>query len=186
MRSLFLFLAALAIFPWIFCSPAVSAVYQRKEILTPAEIKKIQDTPEIDERIKIYLEAAKMRLSATEDRLNGKEAEEGDPLEFFTVEDMLDGFYRIYQSVMTNLDDAAQRGALGREQLAKTLKNLKSTCESNRKHLDILKKMAEEKKLEKVWDRVNAAIDINNGALEGASSALGQQPGARSRKPGEK
>jgi hypothetical protein len=150
--------------------------YAQKEILTRAEIEKIQDAQEIEKRTKIYLDAAELRLRAAEERLNGQEAAEGDPLEFFTVEDMLDGYFQILKSVMLNLDDAAQKKVIDQEKLTKALKNLKDTTEKATRQLDVLKKMAEEKKLEKVWNLTNRAIDINKGANEGAEMALASRP----------
>jgi DNA primase catalytic subunit len=154
----------------------LTVAYAQKEFLTPAEIEKIQDAQEIEKRIKIYLDASQLRLRAAEERLSGQEAAEGDPLEFFTVEDMLDGYFQILKSVMLNLDDAAQKKVIDQEKLTKALKNLKDTTEKATRQLDALKKMAEEKKLEKVWNLTNRAIDINKGAKEGAEIALASRP----------
>jgi len=148
-----------------------------KEYLTDKEIAKIQDAQEIDERVKIYMEAAALRLKTAEDRLAGKEIPEGDPLEFFTTEDMLDGYYRILRSVMFNLDDVFQKPGPRWERLGKALKTLKGATSSADKELKILKKMAEEKQKEELWNLVNQAIDITHGAYEGAEYGLSKQPG---------
>jgi len=171
-RASVLFAAAFAV--------GLAVSLPQKEFLTPKEIEKIQDAQEIEERIKIYLEAARLRLNTAEERLSGKESLEGDPFEFYTVEDMLDGYYRILRSVMFNLDDAAQKSNADRDKITKALKNLKETTEKGAKQLAGLKKTAEEKKLEKVWNLVNQAIDINNGAREGAEIALQKD---KSKKP---
>jgi hypothetical protein len=157
-------------------STLLICAYAQKEALTRAEIEKIQDAQDIEKRGKIYLDAAGLRLRAAEERLNGQEAAEGDPLEFFTVEDMLDGYFQILKSVMLNLDDAAQKKVIDQEKLTKALKNLKDATEKATRPLDALKKMAEEKKLEKVWNLTNRAIDINKGANEGAEMALASRP----------
>ncbi len=158
------------------CAPA-------KEYLTPKEIEKIQDAQEIEPRIKIYLEAAALRLQAAEDRLNGKESAPGDPLEFFTVQDMLEGYCEIMKSVMMNLDQAYQKPRSGeRENLGKALKNLKDSSERAQKNLAILKRMAEDKKDEETWNLVNKAIDITGGALEGARLGLSRQPAGPEKK----
>ena len=162
-----------------FAFPAVPA----KEYLTQKEIEKIQDAQEIEPRIKIYMEAAALRLQAVEDRMNGKESEAGDPLEFFTVQDMLEGYYDIFKSVMTNLDQAYQKPRPGdRENLGKALKHLKDGAEKGQKSLAILKKMAEDKKDEETWNLVNKDIDITNGALEGAKLGLSRQPAGPEKK----
>lgn len=143
-----------------------------KEFLTPAEIEKIQDARDVDKRIQIYLEAAALRLKTAEERLNGRESAPGDPLEFFSVEDMLEGYYGILKSVMFNLDDAAQNPRSDRGKLNKALKNLKSTTEKAAKDLKILKRMAEEKKTEEIWNLVTHAMEITDGAHEGAELGL--------------
>ena len=147
-----------------------------KEYLTPKEIENIQDAQEFDKRIKIYLDAADLRLKMAEERLNGKESPPDDPMEFFSVEDMLEGYYRIIRSVMLNLDDAYQKPETDKAKLTKTLKALKSTTERAQQSLAILKKIAEDKRLEDVWNAVNHAIDINTGALEGADQGLAGSP----------
>jgi hypothetical protein len=147
-----------------------------KEFLTPQEILKIQDAQDIDERIKVYLEAATLRLKTAEERLGGKEAEAGDPLEFFSVEEMVDGYYRIVKSVMINLDDAFQRRGSDKIKLGKALKNLKNSTELAGKALLSLKKTAEDKRNEELWNFVNQAIDITSGAHEGAELGLQKIP----------
>lgn len=172
------------IFGAVTLSGAARATPQ-KEFLTPQEITKIQDAQEIEKRIKIYMEAAELRLKSAQERLTGKEAAEGDPLEFYTVEDMLDGYYRILRSVMLNLDDATQKPDTEPAKLTRALKNVKDTTERATKQLEGLKKIAEDKKLEKVWNLTNQAIDINNGAREGATLALANRPGANEKTKGK-
>jgi hypothetical protein len=147
-----------------------------KEFLTSKEIEGIQDTHEIETRVKIYLNAASLRLRSAEDRLVGKETVPGDPLEFFTPEDMLDSYYRILKSVMMNLDDAAQNRQTDRWAIGKTLKNLKSSTEKAMEQLQILKKIAEEKRKEELWNLVNKAIEITEGAHDGAEYGLSTHP----------
>lgn len=156
-----------------------------KEFLTPQEIAKIQDAQEIDERIKVYLEAATLRLKTAEERLGGKEAEAGDPLEFFSVEEMVDGYYRIVKSVMINLDDVFQRRDSDKSRLGKALKNLKDSTEWAGKALLALKKTAEDKRNEELWNVVNQAIDITSGAHEGAAFGLKKYPGPAEKSKGK-
>jgi len=143
-----------------------------KEYLTEKEIAELQDAQEINARVKIYMEAAQLRLKAAEERLAGKESSPGDPLEYFTPEDMLDGYYRILQSAITILDDIFQHGGSGRDETGKALKTLKGAMEHAGKELEILKKQAEEQKKEELWNLVNRATAITQGALEGAEYGL--------------
>ncbi len=147
-----------------------------KEFLTPKEIEKIQDAQEIEQRIKVYMEAATLRLKTAVERLGGKESEEGDPLEFFTVQDMIDGYYRIMKSVMANLDEAYQRPDSDKAKLGKALKNVKDTTEWAGKILVSLKKTAEDKKDEDLWNAVNRAIDITGGLHDGVELGLQKNP----------
>ncbi len=153
-----------------------AAASPEKEFLTPKEIEKIQDAQEIDQRVKLYLEAAALRLKTAEERLNGKESEPGDPLEFFSTEEMVDGYYRILRSVMLNLDSAVRNPGTDRGKIGKALKNLKDSTERATKDLAILKKLAEEKRLEEMWNAVNQATDITEGARQGAEAGLRQHP----------
>jgi hypothetical protein len=143
----------------------------KKEFLTKKEIASIQDAHAIDLRVLIYMDAAALRLKTAEDRLVGKESAEGDPMEFFTPEDMLDGYNRILKSVMTSLDAAFQADR-DRRIIGKALRTLKGSTEKAARQLEILKKLAEEKKKEELWDLVNEAIDITSGSHEGAEEGL--------------
>jgi hypothetical protein len=156
-----------------------------KEFLTPKEIEKLQDTQEIDQRIRVYLDAAALRLRAAMDRLGGKEAEEGDPLELFTVEEMIDGYYRIMKSVMINLDDVYKRTDSDKTRLGRALQALKEGTEWAGKVLLSLKKTAEEKQKEELWNAVNQSIDIANGAREGAELGLKKYPAPAQKSKGK-
>jgi hypothetical protein len=161
---------------WI-CGLFSAPAYAMKEFLTDKEIETIQDHQEIQMRVKFYLQFAEARLKAAEDRLNGTESEAGDPFEFYTPEDMLDGYYRILRSVMINLDDANRSpDPRVHPQVRKALKTLRGSTEKSLGQLEVLKKIAEEKKNEELWNLVNKAIDVTKGAHEGAASALAKEP----------
>jgi hypothetical protein len=147
-----------------------------KEYLTEDEITKIQDAQEIDLRTKLYMQAAALRLKVAEERLNGKESAPGDPMEFFSVEDMLEGYYQIVRSVMISVDDAFQKPGSDRVKIVKALKSLKDGTERALKDLEIIKTIAEDKKLEDVWNLTNQALDIARGANDGAELGLAGQP----------
>jgi hypothetical protein len=142
-----------------------------KEFLTQQEIARIQDAQEIDQRVKVYLEAAALRLKTVSERLAGKESLPEDPLEFFSVEDMLDGYYRILHAVMLNLEDAAQNPKTDQKKFQSAMKNLKLATEAAGKQLDGLKKIAEEQRKETVWKLVGRAMEITKGARDGAVAA---------------
>jgi len=150
-----------------------------KEFLTPKEIEKVQLAQQIDARVKVYMEAAAFRLKTARERFGGVESEPGAPLEFFTVEEMIEGYNLILQSVMMNLEDAYQDSSRDREKVKDALTSLKKGTQNAENALAVLKKLAEERLDEKVWNQVNQAIEITTGALEGAElglSELSQSP----------
>jgi hypothetical protein len=155
--------------------PVLVPFGQAREFLTDKEIERIQDAQRIDERVKIYMEAAELRLKTAEERLMGKEPTEGDPLEFFSPEDLLDAYYRILKSVMFNLDDAAQTPGNDLSYVKGALKTLKKTTENAAKELGVLKRIAEEQKKENLWNLVNKAMDITDGSHEGAEYGLSKE-----------
>ena len=143
-----------------------------KEFLTPKEIEKIQEAQEIDARIKVYVEASALRLQTAEDRLAGKESKTGDPFEFFSVEDLMDGYNRILHAVMMNLDDASDKPSTDPNKLQTAFKKLKSGAEAAVKPLEVLKKTAEDQRREELWMLIGKAIEANDAALEGASKSI--------------
>ena len=178
-RFLVRFLSALAC---VFAVVTASGSPKR-EFLTEKEIEQIQVNNEIHMRVKLYLDFAASRLKVAEERLSGKESEPGDPFEFFTPEDMLAGYYRILESVMLNLEDAYEKtDSVERGKVQKALKALKRETESALTQLEILKKIAEEKGKEDLWDLVNKAVDISKGAHEGAESGISKEPDPASKK----
>jgi hypothetical protein len=156
-----------------------------REFLTEKEITSIQEAQTIDARTYLYMEAAELRLKTAGDRFAGKESQEGDPLEFFTPGDLVDAYYRILQSVMTNLDAAFQdrRDPLA---IGKALKTLKKSTEKTARQLEALKKLAEEKKNEELWNLVIKAIDITGGAHKGAEEGLAKVPAPPEKNPKKK
>jgi hypothetical protein len=143
-----------------------------KDFLTPKEIEKIQEAQEIDLRVKVYLEAGALRLKTASERLAGKESLPGDPLEFFSVEEMIDGYFKILRAVMLNLDDASRKPGTDQKKAQGALKSLKSATEAATKPLQALKKTAEELRREELWNLLAKAIEINNDAHEGAAAAI--------------
>lgn len=171
----FLAYPLLGILTWTLAS-AFPPSCQAREFLTEKEIESIQRNPSAEKRVPIYLAAAELRLKAAEDRLVGKEPAEGDPLEFFTAEDMIEGYCGIIRSVMINLDEAFRDQRRSRPNIHGALKQLKKTMEHSAAQLEILKKIAEEKGKEELWSIMNNAIELTQGAREGAEYGLTQEP----------
>ena len=143
-----------------------------REYLTEEEITLIQIKQRIDPRVKAYLKAAALRLRSAEARLRGEETEPGDPMEYFTPEDMLDGYYRILNSVMLNLEDANEKPRPDSDGIRKALKELRKRAEKFLPQLELLQKIAEEREDKELLRLIGRAVDITNGAFEGAKYAL--------------
>ncbi len=156
--------------------PLAAQPRMSKEFLTPQEIARIQDAQEIDQRVKVYMEAAALRLKTVAERLAGKESMPEDPLEFFSVEDMLDGYYRILHAVMLNLEDASANPKTDPKKFQAAMKSLRTGTEAGGKQLETFKKIAEEQRKEEVWKLTVKAIEINKGAHDGAVSAERKSP----------
>ena len=160
-----IFLLVISFFGTASSSPA-------KEFLTEAEIELIREAQIIETRVKVYMEAAALRLRTAEDRLTGKESEEGDPMEFLSPKDMLSAYYQIIQSVMYNMDDAIENPGRREHNIGKALKIIKSETERSLKELLILKGLAEEKNRESLLNPIDEAIAITDEAHASAMNRL--------------
>ncbi len=153
--------------------PAFLAGAPSMDILTEEETILLQENRGISRRVQIFMDAAMLRLKAAEDRLNGKEPEEGDPFEFLAPGDLLHNYCRILTSLMFSVDEAY--GDPGRDRnIKKTLESLKERTEKTARQLEVLKKIAENRKDEKLWDLVSKAVEVTGNAHEGAESGLSE------------
>ena len=143
-----------------------------RDFLTEEEIDAIQRNQKIDPRVKLYLKAASARMTSAEARLAGQETEPGDPLEYYTPEDMLDAYYHIVNSVMLNLEDAVEKFPPDRGGIRKALKHLQDVMKKNLPKLENLERMAAAKEESELVRLILRDIDISKVALEGAEEAL--------------
>lgn len=175
----------LSLIPAIILSGIIAGVYARsaREFLTEEETESIQIKQEIGPRIQAYLSFAALRLKSAEARLLGAATEPGDPLEYFTPEDMLDGYYRIMNSVMLNLEEAARKaGGPDNSDIRKTLKELYKSTETSLRRLEFLEKLATEQNKQELLRLIHRAVDITNGAHEGAGYGLSEKSDAAGKK----
>ncbi|HSW40384.1 MAG TPA: hypothetical protein VLL97_12925 [Acidobacteriota bacterium] len=167
----------------IACFLPAAAYSSGKEFLTPAEIEKIQKSQTIDARITAYTDAAMLRLSSVEERLSGIESEYGDPFEFFSNEDMLDGYFRILTSIMHNLEAAFENPRQEPARVRRALNTLRDAAQKAEKELAELKRRAERDSNEALIVYLNRATDITRGAHEGAEEGLSRLRGTSSSPP---
>ena len=143
-----------------------------REYLTEAEIARVQAEQKIKPRVAFYLQAALSRLKSAESRLRREAIEPGDPLEYFTPEDMIEGYYQILNSVMTNLEDAHERGNRDRSSIPGALKELKKRMQQCELYLDSLETLAKEQENKALLQLIQKAGEATQGALAGAEYAL--------------
>jgi hypothetical protein len=147
------------------CAPA-------RDFLTEKEIEILRENPRIDARVNVYLDAAGQRLRSAAERLTGKEPEEGDPLELFTAEDLLEDYLRILRSVMFAVDDAFQEPRKAKGDIPTALRRLKDRTGDLLKRLQELERLSEEKQKEALWNLVHQADEITRAARDGAEEGL--------------
>jgi len=175
---------AFSLFSAILLSGIIAGVsaLSAREFLTEEEIELIRIKQKIDPRIKAYLSFAALRLKSTEARLLGAGIEPGDPLEYFTPEDMLDGYYRIMNSVMLNLEETARKAGPNGGDILNTLKELHKRTEESLRQLEFLEKLATKQNKPELLRLIHRAVDITNGAHEGAEYGLAEKSGASGKK----
>lgn len=143
-----------------------------RELLTGKEIEQLRLYRELDKRVEIYLKAADLRLDTLRQRLAGQESKEGDPLEFQSTLDLLEGYISAMRSIMANIDEAVgYKKEFGRE-LVKALEKLKESSEKYQPRLEEILKEAAKRKDQQLYRQAERAIELTRGAAEGASIGL--------------
>ncbi len=143
-----------------------------RELLTEKEIEQLRLYRELDKRVEIYLKAAELRLDTLKQRLAGQESKEGDPLEFQSTLDLLEGYSRAMRSIMANIDEAVgYKKELGKE-LVNALEKLKESSEKYHPRLEEVLKEAVKRKDQQLYRQAERAIELTRGAVEGAKIGL--------------
>jgi len=144
-----------------------------RDFLTGREIALMQNVQSIDKRTGVYMDAAALRLATALDRFEGRESSPGDALEFYSQEEMLDDYCEILEHVMVVVGEAFDEPRRRENvNIKKALKTLKAEMERDRERLGALKRLAEERRDEGLWNRVNRALDVTAGVLDGAGEGL--------------
>jgi hypothetical protein len=146
-----------------------------REFLTEEEIAVVQAKQQIGPRVEYYLRIAGLRLDSSLARLKGEETLPEDPLEYFTPEDMLDGYYRILNSVMLNLEEEYQKSGYDAARMQKVIKELHKRTEECSRRLEVLETLARERNDEELLRLIARAAGITDGAHEGAVNALQEE-----------
>ncbi|MDR1728507.1 MAG: hypothetical protein LBT74_11400 [Acidobacteriota bacterium] len=144
-----------------------------RDFLTEAEAVLMQNVRSIDKRTGVYMDAAALRLATALDRFEGRESAPGDALEFYSQEEMLDDYREILEHVMIVVGEAFDEPRRRENvNIKRALKNLKSEMLRDKARLETLKGLAVERRREELRERVNRALDVTGGVLDGADEGL--------------
>jgi hypothetical protein len=154
-----------------------------QEWMTPAEIEKFRDEQDLAKRASMYMSAAKLRIEKAAERLAGKSAPEGDPLEFSSVADLVLGCRSALHATMINIQDQVTYKKSESSEIVKALKELKGTAEDLLPKLEKIQKQAFEKRDESVYRAVKECTQYADSAARGAKNAIEKMKQAERSKP---
>jgi hypothetical protein len=143
-----------------------------QEWMTPAEIEKFRDEQDLAKRASMYMSAAKLRIEKAEDRLAGKNAPEGDPLEFNSVADLVLGCRSALHATMISIQDQVTYKKSESTEIVKALKELKGASEDLLPKLEKIQKQAIEKRDEDLYRAVKECAQYADSAARGAKNAI--------------
>ncbi len=171
---------------WLTFGSALGAQSDQKEFLTPAEIDQVREAQDINERVPLYLQFARVRLMAArklaglEDKDNPeggskgsknppthKPAEEKQKEPDRTLSDYLEEYDAIYDEMLRHLDEILNQG--GDARLA-----LKSILKESPVHLTSLKSL-QTKLGEEAPNILSEALSDTADAISGSQKTLAEQ-----------
>jgi hypothetical protein len=123
----------------------------------------------------VFLKIATARLDEIDRRREGREwdEEEPNPLEFYTYEDLLHGYDRAINGIMTNIDEKARTNAAKEKDIRKALKNLKENIDKFIPRLQALEDLVREQKDLAFYKQYREALRSSDIARKGALYGLG-------------
>ena len=143
-----------------------------REFLLNKEIDQIREAQEIDRRTELYLQFAALRMTTLKDRMKGIESKEGDPLEFYSIADLIYAYGRCIKAVESNLDEAVTFKRTDPKRLVKALNLLKDFATKSLPDLEVASQFAVAKKDEPLYKSVQSALEIAQAAIEGSTEGL--------------
>lgn len=165
---------------WFTPSPATSISALQRGLwdldkFTEEEYGKVQDAQKLVKRVEAFLEIAASRLDEIDRRREGHEwdKEEPNPLEFYTYEDLLHGYYRAIEGVMVNIDEKAKNKTEEEKDIRKALKSLKEKIDDFLPRLQTLEDLVREQKDLPLYKQYREAIRSSEIARKGALYGLG-------------
>ncbi len=140
--------------------------------LTPLELEQFRETEGGDKRIAFYLKVIKLRIESASQRLAGKSSKPGDPLEFFSINDMANSCFQALRASMVEIQDQISYRHLRGPELVGGLKALKAAAKSLQPFFQNMQKVAIEKKDETLYKMAKDGLEYCDSALRGVETAL--------------
>ena len=156
------------LFLWVSSFPKLSA----QDWLTPLELEKLRETEGGDKRIAFFMKAVKLRMDAVTERLHGKSTKPGDPLEFFSLTDLVSGCFQALRASMTDIQDQIQYKHLRGPELTNGLKALKTGAKVLQPFFQFMQKTAQEKEEPQLYKVAKEGLEYADSAIRGVDKAM--------------
>jgi len=142
---------------------------------TELEFEEIRDAQKIVDRVKVFLELAESRLIEIERRRSGAEweEEEPNPLEFYTVAQMVHAYQRSIEAIMINIDERVKYGTSKEKDIRKSLKLLNAKILDFLPRLEPIQQSAIDTKDEELYLEYKKAKKSSDTARKGSQMGLG-------------
>ncbi|HXK58964.1 MAG TPA: hypothetical protein PLP42_03630 [Acidobacteriota bacterium] len=142
---------------------------------TDQEYEKIQNNQELKKRVDAFLEIAEARLVEIKRRMNNQEWTEKDPnpLEFYTLEQMVHAYRRALDSLMVNIDEQVKYKLAKEKDVKKSLEKLNKKIMEFTPQLEPIKQLAIKNKDEILYKEVLEAEKTSEIARKGSQYGLG-------------
>ncbi len=147
----------------------------RGDQFTDAEYEKVQDAQKLKDRVKIFMEIAESRLLEIERRREGTEwkGDKENPLEFYTLAQMVHAYDRSIAGTMIFIDEKATRRLEKEKEIKKALKQLNKKMQEFIPRLEPIRQQAVDEQDEELFIEIRSAMTNSDKALKGSQLGLG-------------
>lgn len=144
---------------------------------TEDELDKIRFNQELKKRVEIFLKIAESRMKEIDKRLQpgykGDSKEEDNPLQFYTLADMVHAYERAIDAIMTNIDEKYKYKQASEKDIHKSLKKLNKKINEFIPKLDPIKQHAVKIRDEVLYRETLKAMKTSDIAKKGSELGLG-------------
>lgn len=156
-------------------SPQIRGSSVRGDQFTEEELDKVREAQELVPRVERFLEITESRLTEIERRLRKEEwtKEEPNPLEYYTLAQMVHAYQRALEGIMVNIDDRAKHGTAKQKDIRKSLRKLNKSVIEFLPRLEPLEQLAIDTEDEELYREVRKALKSTETALKGSQMGLG-------------